>query len=160
MAERYNRSGYAYGSAAVSIPDYEPEKIRKAKLDYRKRARLEVERRVLEKKAERPDFSIPNVIIIVSVIAMLISAASLYLVERSVNHDVKASIAELQRDYQTVVQENALKENIIEKQIDYTEVYRYATEELHMAVPERHQVISYSGTADEYVVRNGSIPNE
>lgn len=160
MANNRIRNSYMYGSAAPAYPSHAPGKTEKVRRNYRAEARMKIEEKVDEKRHARREISAPYLIILISAAAIVISAASLFLVEKSINSDVKRSIAALQREYQNVLQDNVLKENMIEKQIDYTEVYRYATDVLHMTVPAGHQVVGYVNTAEEYVVKNGSIPHE
>lgn len=56
--------------------------------------------------------------------------------------------------------ENALTELSIEENTDYAEIYRYATEDLGMQLPEKQQVVTYGKSSSEYVVKKAEIPNE
>ena len=148
---------YQYGTAA---PELEPEKIRKAKQEYIKSRDGDVEALVAGKKKARHEFGVLQVVFLSLALAAALVSLVFYIVQLSANHDAATKVESLKKEYQTLVQDNALIENEILKSINYTAIYEYATEELGMALPEKQQVIRYDSERREYVEKAGTIPDE
>ncbi len=151
------RAAYQTGTAA---PALEPQKIRDAKSEYMRNARLEVERRVEAKRRIRPGFSVPQVLVIVFAIAVILVAAWLYLVTVSNERVLKNDIDKLKKQIQVMDTENAIEARKAANEIDYAYVYAFATEDLGMQTPEKQQIIRYERKSSEFVLKAAEIPHE
>ena len=159
MAENLKNTNpaYQYGTAA---PELVPEKILRAKNEYMKSARLDLEKRVDSKRRASRGFSFLQTAAIVFAAALIMASAAFYLVTLSNSESLRAEIKEAKKTYQVMHSANAIEERKAENHIDYAAVYEYATETLHMQQPEKQQIVYYSGKSSEFVMKVGEIPNE
>jgi len=148
---------FIHGNAA---PQYEPEKIRKAKEEYLEKAAYIVEQKFEERRLSRREFSLFQVVIITSCVIVVLALSFFYLAEISALKEEKLSVETLKYQYETITSENQLVENEIASNVDYSYVYEYATQKLGMKMPEKHQIVSYSRDNTEYVAKRAEIPNE
>lgn len=153
----YTSSPYVQGSAA---PQYEPEKIRKAKEDYAKRARAQVEEKVLKNRLASREYSSGQVITMVVCALVVLVMISVYMITLSGVRTSKTAVENMKLEYATILNGNALTEARIQDSINYTDVYDYVTGTLGMRLPGAQQVVTYEKNAQEYVTKKADIPNE
>lgn len=164
MADRFDgryRSVYNYGSTVFQpeIKKTEKEK-RAAEQDYVAKARQRIEERAVQKKAERRVHSAARILFIGTVLVLAVVLASTYILGLSRQSSLKREITALEKQQETLRRENILLLNEHEKKIDYQAAYDYATTKLKMQVPEKRQIIYFSRSVKEYVVKSAEIPHE
>ena len=136
------------------------ETIRKAKEDYVERGRAEIERKALAGRLASREYSPKQVTVIVACAAVILVMLAVYMITLSGVRASRTSVADMKLQDNRMAAGNELTEIQIRDTIDYTEVYRYATETLGMSLPGRQQVVTYGKNAQEYVTKGMDIPNE
>ena len=149
---------YQSGSAARALPEVPERELRREKKEQVERARREIELRVHEKRSAAKEFSRAQVLLISLAMVIFIAAVSSFLVCLSGRQEVKNDIERLEYEIQSVQHENAILRNLKNSSIDYDTVYRVATEELGMIIPEKRQVVRYQEPSVEFVYKYGDIP--
>ena len=159
---RYERKSgyYEAGSTAKALPKEDPEIKRESEQEYLRNARLKVEQKAKVKRQERREFSLLQITVLAAALFTLTALLSIYLFTLSENHDARAALDSLKKQYEELKEENILLENEEDSRIDYDAVYKCATEELGMCIPEKQQVIYYARAEGEYVTAGVEIPNE
>ena len=161
MAERERMNttnrAYQYGTAA---PKLVPEKIRTKKSEYMMAARQDLENRVNSKRKTRAGYSLLQTAVIVFSAALILAAATFYILTLSRTEDLKAEIKTAKKTYQTLLSDNAIEARKVENTVDYAAVYEYATVTLGMQQPEKQQIVYYSDRPSEFVMKVGEIPND
>ena len=92
--------------------------------------------------------------------AVLLCAAAVYLMTLSHVRKAEQQVNQMKLQYNVLVKENELTRDAIEASVDLAEVYRVATAELGMQVPQKNQMIVYERPDSEYVVKMASVPTE
>ena len=163
MAERYHgeySTVYNHGST-VFQPERKTEKERRAQeKQYVQDAKREIEKRTVEKNAQRHVNSVGRILFMGIVLAACVFLLSTYIMSLSERNSLKREITALEKQQETLRRENILLANDFENRIDYQEAYDYATQALGMTVPEKRQIIYYSRSIREYVVKTAEIPHE
>ena len=163
MAERYHgeySTVYNQGST-VFQPERKTEKERReAEKKYVQDARGEIEKRTVEKNAARHVSSAGRIIFMGIVLVACVVLFSTYIMNLSEKNSLKREITALEKQQETLRRENILLANDYENKIDYQAAYDYATKELGMQVPEKRQILYYSRSVREYVVKTAEIPHE
>ncbi len=149
---------YQSGSAARALPEVPERELVREKREQVQKARREIELRVHEKRREAGEFTKPQVLVLGLAMALFIASVSFFLVSLSRNQSVKNDVERLEYDIQSVHHENAILRNLRNSSIDYDTVYRVATEELGMTIPEKRQVVRYQEPSVEFVYKYGDIP--
>lgn len=163
MAQRYEggyRTVYNYGST-VFQPEIKTEKEKRAaEREYVEAARQRIEERAVRKNAERHVQSAARVLFFSAVLVLSVLLLSTYILGLSRRTTLKREITALEKQQETLRRENILLTNEHENRIDYQAAYDYATKKLKMQVPEKRQILYYSRSVQEYVVKNQEIPHE
>lgn len=148
-----------YGSV-VREPVYEPEKIRQAKDRYVYEAEVQIHAQVAKEVKVNRELTLKQALLLTLSISAAVLVFFFYILTLSTYGETKKTMENMQREYATLVSENALLANKVESGINYDEVYRYATEMLGMQAPGKQQIITYGHANQTYVTKQGSIPNE
>ena len=155
---RYYGTAYQSGTAAPALPQIPDKELRRERQEQIRKARQDVEARVLEKRHERREFSRVQILVLTAAMAVLIASVSLFIVRVSVKESTRNAIESLEREIQTVHHENVILKNRRNAGIDYDRVYTIATEELGMTSPMKQQVVYYEQPDLEFVHKYGDIP--
>ncbi len=151
------RASYMSESAAVQ---HEPEKIREAKQEYIRRTQGEVENRVLSNRLSARNFTKAQIVVLTMCTAAVLCVTAIYLMMISQVRKAEQQVNKMKLEYNMLVKENELTRDSIEASVDLAEVYRVATAELGMQVPQKNQMIVYDRPDSEYVVKVASMPTE
>jgi len=160
----YTNASYIYGSAVrapeVQIPEViEPEKRQRGDSEVIRDARAKVEEKARQKRKSARSFSAKQVMALTAMAVIVAAVAAVYLLELSGMVSARTKLNSLEKKLTVITEENALLENAREGALDLTGVYDYAIAH-GMRVPEKQQVITYKRVGEEYVVKDGDIPNE
>ena len=148
---------YAYGNTAVQ-PSYDPEK-KQGKRAIEREALERVEEKVRESRLKNRVYSTLQLGIIAFSLACILVIGAFYLLQISSYRSNKNKAASLEKQLQQTVKDNALLENSYESRIDYAGIYEYASG-IGMSTPGKQQIITYKRLNEEYVEKDGEIPNE
>ena len=164
MAEanrRYRTAGMyeTYGNAAVRTA---PDRKRQAREEREYREELLRRVREAEKKERRSqqEYSLVHMVIFSAAIITAAVLLAVFMIQLSGNYRLSTELEQKKADYQTLVRDNALLADKIDRQTDYAAVYSYAVETLGMQAPESQQIVYYQRSSNEHVEFRGAIPNE
>lgn len=91
-----------------------------------------------------------------SIVAMFMCVSYIEL-KTQITRQTK-QIASLQTDLNELKSDNDALENANETSVDLDEIYRIATEKLHMHYPTEKQIVSYSTDGSGYVRQYSNVP--
>lgn len=139
---------------------YVPDKIRKAKQKYLYEAETRAYETVCARDKAAKEFTLRQILVIAAALLACFGIFGIYLMVCSSNKALHTENEKTKRQYYSLVSENSLLRNQIEKDTDLESVYVYATEKLGMAAAEKYQYLPFEDKNYEYVVKSGSIPKE
>ena len=148
-----DRQPYIRNNLAVQ-PEIEHEQQDPLKVLNRR-----VESRVEENRLGGKIYTGRQILIAALALALILLTGSFFLMPSLDLRANKMEAARLEKEYQEIVQDNALLKNSCESNIDYNGIYEFALLR-GMSAPEKQQILTYKRSNPEYVSKNGEIPNE
>ena len=151
------RQPYTYGNTALQ-PVAVPVK-RGTKREFEKEIENRIEEKVLRNRMSTRTYSSLQILIIALALMVILVIGGFYLNQLSGYRAKVNKAASLEEQMLELSKDNALLQNIYESHIDYSGIYEYASS-IGMTTPGKQQIITYQRSNEEYVEKDGEIPNE
>lgn len=120
--------------------------------------RQAIRREFEDRRARHSVFNLREACVISVLTVCLVASCVFYLTQLSSENRSAKTLDSLKSQYSSLIQDNNALSSRIEGSIDYDEIYRYATEELGMAYPEKWQTAEYQKSDVSYVKQAEEIP--
>ena len=163
VAERYHGSRYSVYNQGSTVfqPERKTEHERRAEeRKYVSDAKEEIRKRAVRKNKEQRFHSVGRILFVSVALLAAVFLFYNYIECISERASLKREITALEKQQESLRRENILLTNEFENKIDYQAVYDDATKRLGMTMPEKRQILYYSRSVTEYVVRSTRIPRE
>lgn len=151
------RQPYTYGNTALQ-PLSLPEK-RSGKREFQKDVENRIEEKVLKSRMNTRIYSSLQILIIAAAMIVILVIGGIYLKQLSGYRANVNKAASLEKQVVELTKDNALLKNMYESHIDYSGIFEYASS-IGMTTPGKQQIITYQRSNEEYVEKDGEIPNE
>lgn len=123
--------------------------------NVRKRA---IERGIKARYAKANGLSFTEVAIVCLLAGILLVSCAFFVYQEAAASASMKRYNTLQSAYEELVEKNKTLEGSIGLSIDIDRIYQYATDELGMSYPKKHQIITYKHVEDGYVRQGEDIP--
>lgn len=131
------------------------ERRRRWEKQIRRRA---IQKEFKERRARSSVFSLKEACAIGVLAVFFLAACVFYLSQFSAENQSTRALSSLKSQYSRLVEDNNAESSRIEGSIDHDEIYRYVTEELGMAYPEKGQTVGYKRSESSFVKQAEEIP--